>query len=490
MPRIDESIGRGAKKLLKGAKGVFTQKAAPAYDPTAANYAANADFNYGIQQGAEAGAASDQNEGRSLAADARALNTTNADQSRATAMGDRSAAIQGAQAIQGDAGRVRGVGGQMVDYANQGPGASAAEAQLKQSTDRNMAQAVAMARSGRGGTGGGLALRQADQQRAQAQTDAAAQGATLRAQEADAWRGRQLQALQGGASAYGAAGGLEGSATSAYQAQQGADQAQQGLDMNQQQIQQGQTQMNDAAALGWEEAAQSREGQQAQWAAMDQAGRMAYEQDKGGNIMDARLAAAGYDAQRDSGTVGTVATLGTAAMMMSDINAKKNVRRESGIAQQQGGLLGGLMSDVKAKKHVRRELNIPQQSSGLGGMVQGLMGKMKEKDAADVQQSRDEGKASGEAAALSAAAAAPGYSYEYKDPQKHGEGRYVGPMAQDLESTPVGATVVQDTPDGKQIDTSRLSLVNTAAISEQQRQIDEMRRKQQQAVALGGPQYG
>lgn len=74
---------------------------------------------------------------------------------------------------------------------------------------------------------------------------------------------------------------------------------------------------------------------------------------------------------------------------------------------------------------------------------------------------------------------ATGYSYEYKDPAAHGAGRFYGPMAQDLEKTPAGASVVKKAPDGtKMVDTSRLSLVNTAAISDLQKQI----------AALGGGQ--
>jgi hypothetical protein len=48
-------------------------------------------------------------------------------------------------------------------------------------------------------------------------------------------------------------------------------------------------------------------------------------------------------------------------------------------------------------------------------------------------------------------------------------------MAQDLEKTPAGKSVVKTGPDGmKSIDTARLSLVNTSAISEQQRRLDRL----------------
>lgn len=83
---------------------------------------------------------------------------------------------------------------------------------------------------------------------------------------------------------------------------------------------------------------------------------------------------------------------------------------------------------------------------------------------------------------------AQGYSYEYKDPAAHGQGRFYGPMAQDLEKTPAGASTVKSAPDGtKIVDTSRLALVNTAAVSELQRKQQAQAR---QLAALGGaPAY-
>lgn len=73
---------------------------------------------------------------------------------------------------------------------------------------------------------------------------------------------------------------------------------------------------------------------------------------------------------------------------------------------------------------------------------------------------------------------AQGYSYEYKEPNAPGAkpGRQYGPMAQDLEKTPAGASVVEMDPNTgmKRVDTNRLTMVNTAAISEQQRKMDAL----------------
>lgn len=43
-------------------------------------------------------------------------------------------------------------------------------------------------------------------------------------------------------------------------------------------------------------------------------------------------------------------------------------------------------------------------------------------------------------------------SYRYKEPKKFGEGKVAGVMAQDLEKTPEGAALVEETPDGKMVD--------------------------------------
>lgn len=72
---------------------------------------------------------------------------------------------------------------------------------------------------------------------------------------------------------------------------------------------------------------------------------------------------------------------------------------------------------------------------------------------------------------------AQGYSYEYKDPSAPGAapGRHFGPMAQDLEKTPAGKSVVETGPNGmKRINAPRLTLVNTSAIAEQQRRLDRL----------------
>lgn len=65
-------------------------------------------------------------------------------------------------------------------------------------------------------------------------------------------------------------------------------------------------------------------------------------------------------------------------------------------------------------------------------------------------------------------------SYEYKDP-KHGEGRRVGIMAQDLEQSEAGRRVVYDAPDGKALDVNKAisaALASVARLNERLRKVE------------------
>jgi len=73
--------------------------------------------------------------------------------------------------------------------------------------------------------------------------------------------------------------------------------------------------------------------------------------------------------------------------------------------------------------------------------------------------------------------AAQPYSYEYTDEaraQGQDGGTKVGPMAQDLEQTPLRGAVITGKDGMKSIDTGRLSLGLTGAVAEQQTKIDEL----------------
>lgn len=66
------------------------------------------------------------------------------------------------------------------------------------------------------------------------------------------------------------------------------------------------------------------------------------------------------------------------------------------------------------------------------------------------------------------------FSYRYKNGPAYAGGKQeAGIMAQDLEKTAMSPAVV-DTPEGKKVDTARLSTMNTGAIADQQRSIEKI----------------
>lgn len=69
------------------------------------------------------------------------------------------------------------------------------------------------------------------------------------------------------------------------------------------------------------------------------------------------------------------------------------------------------------------------------------------------------------------------YAFNYaegsgEDPTK----RRYGVMAQDLEATPMGASLVEDTPRGKMVDTKQATMAQFAALSDLQAQLDQLRK--------------
>jgi hypothetical protein len=291
-----------------------------------------------------------------------------------------------------------------------GQGPSAAQAQLNNATAANMRGNLALARSGRG-PGSAQAGRAALGQNTIVQGEAANNAAQLKAQEYAAAEGRRLGALQSNADV---------SSRLYSQDQTGA--------RNQADVALASRGQNDAyslglgnQALGYEGASDAATGRAQGYDAlaqgygqMDLAGRMGYENLSGQQVLGASQSNAQIEGQRDSGLLGMA---GGAAM----------------------GLVG--LSDVRAKKDI---------------------------SPADVTNMMAPGRS-----ALATARSAPAYTYEYRDPA-NGEGPKVGPMAQDLERTPLGNTLVKETPQGKAVDGGRAGLVALSAAGEQQNQLDAL----------------
>lgn len=68
------------------------------------------------------------------------------------------------------------------------------------------------------------------------------------------------------------------------------------------------------------------------------------------------------------------------------------------------------------------------------------------------------------------------HSYEYKNPE-HGVGRFVSPMAQELEKTTLGKSAVVETPDGKAVHYGRLMGIAIAAEAMLNDRVNKLERK-------------
>lgn len=418
------------------------------------------------------------------------INTTNADQARA----QQYAALGGvaAQAAQGaDTSALR-------NFYQQGPGPSAAQAQLQGASEANMANSLALSRSGRNGMNP-AAERQAMFQNAATAAQTNQQLGVLRAQEEATNRGLNLnamtaeqQAIAQGRNAQLQALGLQqqtlsgigqgalnqsvAQANTALAGRGQNDQAALSYDQLAQQARAlglqgglgygGLANQNEAtgagyqvgmtnAATGQQQAGNQRyatdtaaglsyQGMANATSEAERQAQMQYEALKAGQQMAANTANAEYDAQRDAATINAVASLGGLAMK-SDIRAKRDIRDLDGIAAQYAAL-GGPAATAQAG--ARRGGEVPEQGP-----------------AYDLRP-------------------AEGYEYSYRDPERHGQGRFVGPMAQDLERSPATrGAVFTDREGQKSVDPGRLTLTNTSAISEQQRELERLK---QQVAALGG----
>lgn len=72
------------------------------------------------------------------------------------------------------------------------------------------------------------------------------------------------------------------------------------------------------------------------------------------------------------------------------------------------------------------------------------------------------------------------YSYQYKNPV-YGDNipgkTFYGPMAQELEKSAIGKSAVLNTPQGKMVDTGRLTLINTSALAEIYKRLKQLETK-------------
>jgi hypothetical protein len=366
---------------------------------------------------------------------------------------------------------------QYVAGLEQQEGPSAAQAQLQAGTDKAMASQLALARSGRGFGSNAASMGQAQTNLATLDANQATGSAQLRAQENADWRRRQAgnvlnannQLLQSQSQNDAMVQGMTGLGQQAYF--QGAGVQQQGY---------GNANAGYQTSVGAQNTGNQIRGTQADLG-------KSYED----NQLRAWAAANGYNLQEqqrdDQNTSAYVAGAAALISAMSDVRAKTNIRGDEGAGSDFGrGLyfdgtierpkeMGGYDPTERQGFHsaTARPAYAEAQVSAATPMQQQFFGA----DDFPRPELRPPDTDALDAAAQDAVRKAPGSFYDYKDPGAPGanDRRNYGPMAQDLAATPAGSTAVVKRPDGKLgVDTQRLSLVNTGALSAQQKQLDEM----------------
>lgn len=186
----------------------------------------------------------------------------------------------------------------------------------------------------------------------------------------------------------------------------------------------------------------------------------------------------------------------------ADAQASADLAANQGKAQAIGAGLGGAIQGFMAPTPINPMLAQSMQGVGAGSVMSDRSKKtdIARLDAAEsdaIKAIQSAGK-SGQLAALDRAGAdnvaairgapgmaaqaafdqTPAYSYQYKQPEKYGEGEFVGLMAQDLAKSPAGSTAVVPQADGKlAVDMNRLGMLTAAAQSQTQERQEELEKK-------------
>jgi hypothetical protein len=262
-------------------------------------------------------------------------------------------------------------------------------------------------------------------------------------------------------------------------------------------------------ALGTQNVGLGYQGQASQNYGTQLAADMGFEQLRAQQYLAAQQSNQQADTQRDAATTGMLTSL-MGGLMMSDEQSKKDIKPmdlgsayaglgftlpeyhnlevpkapeeekdSSGMSSGAMSMMSGMMSDEGSKKQISSlKGQLAQAYEALGGKpshadfddsYQG--GNMPDTQYPSMpQNTRFQPRVD--------MRPAQGFAYDYKDPGAPGAaaGRHYGPMAQDLEKSPATASTVTTGPDGmKRVDPGRLTMLNTAALSDQQRDIQAIK---------------
>lgn len=306
--------------------------------------------------------------------------------------------------------------GAAVDFVKQPVGPSAAEAQLRMQADRDKRTAIALARSARGGPAAvALALRRAQAENAATSAETRGQGAVIRAQEAATQRGQNLQAIQ-----------VRGDIANNVRAMD-IDSAKSQLGAELQTMGMNDEQTRSFAGLG-EQARQDANKAR---------------QDAEAQGLDAEKAAAAIGLQYANQAWTMLTTDQQAEIQNLAIQAGAVAQNEQDAAAKRQQVLGFFGSLLMAGGTAASDRRVKKAIVKLRGI------------ASDLRKT-------------------PGHEWAYKDGAKHGQGRYTGAMAQDLERTRTFRGAVKEVGGVKMVDSTRLVMSQQGALHDLQKQIDRL----------------
>jgi hypothetical protein len=414
----------------------------------------------------------------------------------------RNAGVQGSDQLSRFRAATGGI--QSLNKFAQGPaGPSAAAAQLRMQADRDRRAALSLARSARGGPAAvALALRRAQAEGAATAAETRGQASVLRATEAATERGQNLSALQSaggleqqasqtnlGALTGAAQTNLQGqTAATAAELQGSAQTLQAGTAAGQLALEgasnAGQLQTQGAIAAGNQALGASGQNLQAIQIRGDIANTVrAMDIDEAKAQLGADLQTMGMNDEQTRFFTG----LGEQARQDAE-HAKADALARGLSADQASAQIGlqyanqawnMLTADQQAQLQqlaIERGVTTANNQNSAQQRQQDLqfLGTLLLAGGAAASDRRVKKAVSRLRSIASDLRQTPGYEWSYKDGKKHGQGRYTGAMAQDLERTRTFRSAVKNVGGTKIIDGTRLAMSQQSALHDLQKQIDRL----------------
>jgi hypothetical protein len=396
---------------------------------------------------------------------------------------------------------------QLRAFYEQGPGPSLAEAQLEAESQRIASRNLSLARSGRGSGVSAASMRQALDANVDVLGDTNRNAAMLRAQEADAWRGRQLQGM-----------GLE---QNTLQSMRGATLAEQqafvdsqiaGMGLNDQAAANMRGMMLDSiragndAAVNFSGAANTARGTGFNYGATMSGTGNTFESGMAGtgNTFETNATAGSNnqaetaeraDQQHRGAGMGALETELNAGIAKEGLKAGVATNAQNA-NERFGGSMASSTASVIGDAAAASDRATKEDLARTKGELSTALGELRRLGGAEypVLQQPDTAALDRAQSAADALGDAPAFTYQYTPTAQRRlgsaapPGRRAGPMADDLKRGPLRDLVFEGPGGTDMVDTKGLTMATAGAVGEQQREIETQQREldELKALAMGG----